>query len=577
MRRRTVLRYLALSGGAAAVPRPFLLRAQPSSVGRGVVSFNQCGYLPGSQKVASVQVENTADRTFQIISERTGVSLFESRLTPSTVDAASGDRVSLAEFSALSTPGSYRFVIQGTRSEPFIIRSDAYLNPLALSIRSFYGQRCGCAVDLGDGYHHALCHADGAYHSSSGVSGPFGNHGGWHDAGDYGRYIVNSSITCGTLLWAWELYSPMLSNLALHIPESGGKLPDYLAEVRWNLEWMLSLQDTDGGVWHKQTSEHFCGMIMPEEDRLTSYVIGTAGAPYKSTCATAGLSAVMAIAARCYSTYDADFSSRCLTAAKHGWAWAVAHPGVAFVNPPGITTGAYADAHCSDEILWASAELWRTTGDRQYEQAFLEGSKSLPPERVIAAPSWANVAPFAYWTYVLADRKPSAALRMRILAQTETAGQALLKQRRSSGYGNTLSETDYGWGSNSVAANQSLLLILAQHLQADGEKVEAAFANLHYLLGRNCFGVSWVTHLGSAPFVHPHHRPSVAGHLPGPWPGLLSGGPNANPSDPVGKSLPKQPPMRMWADDAAAYSLNEIAINWNAPLVFLLAAANSAA
>jgi hypothetical protein len=43
----------------------------------------------------------------------------------------------------------------------------------------------------------------------------------------------------------------------------------------------------------------------------------------------------------------------------------------------------------------------------------------------------------------------------------------------------------------------------------------------------------------------------------------------------IADALPKAPPMRMWLDDQRAYSLNEVAINWNAPLVFLLAAATS--
>jgi endoglucanase len=148
-------------------------------------------------------------------------------------------------------------------------------------MRAFYGQRCGCAVDLGGGYSHPACHRVGAYHPSSGRGGPLDNHGGWHDAGDYGRYVVNSGITTGTLLWAWELYPGALRNLKLAIPESGTKLPDYLAEIRWNLEWMLQMQDDDGGVWHKQTSEQFCEFIMPQADLFTSYVIGTGAAPFR--------------------------------------------------------------------------------------------------------------------------------------------------------------------------------------------------------------------------------------------------------------------------------------------------------
>lgn len=468
---------------------------------------------------------------------------------------------------------------RGRRSDRFLISRNIYIDALRLAMRAYYGQRCGCAVDLGDGYRHAACHLKAAYHRTSGREGSIANHGGWHDAGDYGRYIVNCGITCGTLLWAWELYPQVLGNLSLAIPESGGKTPDYLAEIRWNLEWVLSLQDADGGVWHKQTSEHFCSFILPEQDTLTSYIIGTGKAPYKSTCASADLAAVMAIAARCYGACDAVFAARCLAAAKRGWKWAVAHPNVPFTNPPGIGTGGYDDKHCNDAILWASAELWRTTGDREYELAFLSGADALPPETSVQAPSWPNVAPMAYWTYLLAERetnrKPFEAIKARILKSTSAAAQMLVDRHRSSGYGTTLAPADYIWGSNSVAANQSLLLLIANRFQPDPRYMEAALGNLHYLLGRNCFGVSWVTHVGTNPFQHPHHRPSAADDVAAPWPGLMSGGPNAKPGDQIARTLPKLAPMRMWIDDQSAYSMNEVAINWNAPLVFLLAAANS--
>jgi endoglucanase len=341
---------------------------------------------------------------------------------------------------------------------------------------------------------------------------------------------------------------------------------------------MLSMQDEDGGVWHKQTSEQFCAFVLPERDELTSYVIGTGETPYKSTAATADLAAVMAIAARCFAAYDATFSARCLGAAKRGWSWAVAHPGVTFTNPPGVATGEYGDPHCADEILWASAELWRTTGEQQYERAFQDGVAALPPENsIIEAPSWVHLPQMAHWTYALAERKVSEELRERVVKQTAKVAQGLVGRARVSGYGNTLAAKDYVWGSNSVAANQSLLLLVAHHFQPDRQFVEAALGNLHYLLGRNCFGVSWVTQVGTRPFEHPHHRPSGADGIPAPWPGLMSGGPNARPGDEAPHTLGNLPPMRMWMDDQRAYSLNEVAINWNAPLVFLLAGANALA
>lgn len=588
MNRRVALKYVGFSALAGAISESLTLTAAQSASQAAAggssasnnaafspAAFNQIGFLPDADKIATLLARDNADASFQIVPEIPTQPWFRGALAAPALDAASGDRVAVADFSPITTPGKYRLVAQGKTSEPFSIGGDIYRDPLRLAMRAYYGQRCGCVVDLGDGYRHPACHIAGAYHRSSGRGGPVANHGGWHDAGDYGRYIVNCGITCGTLLWAWELYPEVLRGLSLDIPESGGKLPDYLAEIRWNLDWMLSLQDADGGVWHKQTSEQFCAFILPQQDHLTSYIIGTGAPPFKNTTATADTAAVMAVAARCYGPYDPAFAARCLAAAKRGWNWAVAHPNVPFANPPGVGTGGYDDKHCNDSILWASAELWRTTGGAQYERAFLSGIEALPPETAIKAPSWPNVAPLAFWTYILSGRKTSEPVKARILGSTAMAAQALIHRRASSGYGTTLAPEDYIWGSNSVAANHSLLLLIADRFEANPRAVQAALGNLDYLLGRNCFGVSWVTQLGTNPFQHPHHRPSAADGIPAPWPGLLSGGPNARPGDQIAHTLPKLSPMRMWLDDQSAYSLNEVAINWNAPLVFLLAAANA--
>jgi len=544
-----------------------------------MIVLNQLGFRPGHAKRAAVVLESTTappadapELSFRVLDAATGASRSEGRLGTPALDPASGDVVASADFSTLKAPGTYYVEAGGKRSDPFRIGEDVYEPGLRLTMRAFYGQRCGCKVDLGGGYHHDACHADGAYHATSGRTGKLPNTGGWHDAGDYGRYVVNSGISTATLLWAWELYPGSLRNLKLDIPESSGPVPDFLAEIRWNLNWMLSMQDqSDGGVWHKQTSEAFCAFIMPEQDKLTSYVIGTGADPFKSTAATADLAAVAAIAARCFRPFDPAYADRCLTAARKAWSWAIANPKVTFRNPTGITTGDYGDRNCSDEIQWASAELFRTTGEPLYERAF---AADLPDNLAIDTPSWGSLAPFAYWTYCLSE-KGSPHLRPGLVEATVEAATLRILRATQNGYGNTLRLQEYRWGSNGSAGNDSLLLLLAHRLQANRAAVDAALANLHYMLGCNCFGVSWVTQLGLRPFQHPHHRPSAADHLPAPWPGMLSGGPNAGGGDAVANALPKQPPMKMWVDDTRAYSLNEIAINWNAPLVFLLAAANS--
>jgi len=579
MQRRTFIKISAIAGSAAAVPTALWLSSRWSAAEAATDSspivFNQLGYLPNATKLITLR---SPSATFTVRAVSSGAVVLQGKPSAVRDDSASGDRVQIADISAVRQPGMYVLETDAGKSAQFEIGNDVYRQALWLTMRGYYGQRCGCDVDLGNGYSHPACHLTAEFHKTSGKSGPCKNHGGWHDAGDYGRYIVNSGISTGTVLWAWEMFNGAVRKLDLKISESGGKLPDFLAEIRWNLDWMLSLQDADGGVWHKQTSENFCSFVMPQDDHLISYVIGTGSAPYKSTCATADLAAVAAIAARCYGPFDDAYAKTCLDAARRAYAWASKNPDVRFQNPQGIRTGEYGDGDCRDELLWAAAELWRTSGEEQYRQAFESGVADLRTGSGIRvkAPAWNDLSPLALWTYAMADRKgTSSELLAQIRESSAREAEALVQNSRQNGYGNTLSLADYTWGSNGVAGNQSLQLILADRLQKNDEYRQAAAENLHYLIGRNCWDLSWVTQLGTKAFQHPHHRPSGADNVAAPWPGLLSGGPNAHPADRVGWLLPKRPPMQMYKDDEAAYSMNEICINWNAPLVFLLSALNS--
>jgi endoglucanase len=331
------------------------------------------------------------------------------------------------------------------------------------------------------------------------------------------------------------------------------------------------MQDEDGGVFHKQTSERFCGFVMPEKDDLPSLVIGTGQAPYKSSCATADFAAVMAIAARVYAPFDAPFAETALDAAARGFAWVARHPAVLFANPDGITTGAYGDRDCSDEVLWAAAELWRTTRDAAYGRYFLDRyAAQLPQVNASAPPGWATVAPMALWAYVLGggDEAPARAIRDASIA----AADGIVARTAASGYRHGMQADDFVWGSNGVAANYGLQLLVAHAFRPDPRYRDAAADQLHYLLGRNTFSLSWVTQVGANPYRHPHHRPSGADANADPWPGLLSGGPNRRKQDSAMQKLPDLPPAKMFLDEQASYASNEVAINWNAPLVFLLAA-----
>jgi len=183
------------------------------------------------------------------------------------------------------------------------------------------------------------------------------------------------------------------------------------------------------------------------------------------------------------------------------------------------------------------------------------------------------VAPMGLWAYVLAARPDSdsralAAVREAVLG----AARKTVEHTRRNPYHISLGEGDFRWGSNGLVANYGMELLIANALSPDRANVEAALDNLHYLLGRNTFSISWVTQVGEHPFRHPHHRPSGANKNPEPWPGLLSGGPNADRQDSVLRALPAGlPPAKVYSDEQGSYASNEICINWQAMLVFLLA------
>ncbi len=531
-------------------------------------------------KMAFVLANNansTGPVSFRLHDATTGAVVFEGKLTAPFKDEASGDTLASADFSTFHRTGKYFVTVPGVgRSWSFRIAPDVYRPVYFVSMRAFYGQRCGTEVDLAPDfpeYKHGPCHLDGAYDKSTGKEGPHASAKGWHDAGDYGRYVVNSGISTGTLLWTWELFADSIRNVSLHIPESGHGAPDILSEVRWNLDWMLSVQDSDGGVFHKQTSSRFSGFIMPEKDKLTSLVVGTGSAPFKSSCATADLAAVSAIASRDFQPYDAGYSQQTLQAAERAWRWLEKYPNVTFRNPPGITTGEYGDAHCDDEHLWAAAELARTTHKEVYRKYFLEHySAFLDAIRPDTPPSWADVADLALWTYVLSGAHDEAVVQIR--ARSVAAAREIARRTASNAYRVSLLPKDFIWGSNGVAMNYSLQLLMANQFEPDPLFVAAAVDNLHYVLGRNTFSLSWVTHVGENAFQHPHHRPSGADGIDAPWPGLMSGGPNRGRQDQVMQRVVSldTPPARSYIDNMGAYACNEVAINWNAPLVFVLAA-----
>jgi len=555
-----------------AMPGLFMatILAVTVAAGAGVITVNQAGYQPGDIKIACV---SQAADSFYIVDQSDQRIVLEGLLQVRRLqDPSTGMDVYTADFSALTEPGRYAVRVPGVGSSyPFRIMEGVYRDLFAKSLRAFYFQRCGMELKVGLAlqYNHPACHLqDGYYHTSTGLSGQSKGTGGWHDAGDYGKYVVNGGITAGTLLLAYETFPARFSADTLKIPESGNGVPDLLDEVRYELEWFFLMQEADGGVHHKLTRTDFEAIIMPHKDTNKRYLMPV------SSAATANFTAVLARAGRIYRPFDPAFADSCTARAQRAWGWLEAHPDIqpagGFKNPQGVSTGEYGDGSDRDERLWAAAELWRTTRSQGCHDWYLSHYASL--NLFTSDLGWGSLAPLAHLTYLFdPDPRADQTVRTRLRQALHAYAGALLQQQAQNGFGYLLKPGEYNWGSTSRALNRALLLIMASESGTGSAWRQAALDQIHYMLGANPHNISFVTGVGTMSMKNPHHRPSWADNVPAPVPGLLSGGANQYLDDTILKAAftSSTPPALCWIDDANSYASNEIAINWNAPLVFL--------
>jgi endoglucanase len=534
------------------------------------IKVDQLGYRILEKKYAVIAMDK-ADY-FRVLKVSDNKEMFTDKLSGPVKDEDSGDTCYLADFSAFNKEGEYYIEVDRQfKSYPFTIGNNVYNKAFYKSMRAFYGQRCGTKVSGPDGFTHEACHtAPALYHASvgNGLSGTIDASGGWHDAGDYGRYMVNSGLSTATLLYFFERNKSKATALKLDFPYSNYKLPDMLEEIKYNLDWMLKMQAPNGGTYHKVTPLMFPGFIMAEKDNSQEYVFEV------TSCATADFAAVMAIAARVFKEYDASYSDKCLNASIKAWGFLAANPGIVpeggFKNPADTKTGQYGDTSDTDERLWAAIELFNTTGSDEFEK-FIEINTAAYDNMVDSASWWRELKSAALISYCYGTQPgKSMALDAKIRLDLKRHADILLGRIKDSSYKTTMLKSDYIWGSNNILLNYSINLIAASELCKEPSYLSAAQEALHYVFGRNPFNMSYVTGLGSFYCMNIHHRPSAADGREEPWPGLLAGGPNFQRNDKILQSMPfDTPPMKCYEDNIQSYASNEVAINWNAPLVYV--------
>jgi endoglucanase len=534
------------------------------------IFINQAGYKTNLPKIFYT---NLFSNSFDIVEVETGNIFFTGSLQlVNNNDPATGMPIRKGDFTSLSRTGNYFIRVNSSdTSFHFMINENVYNDLYFKSLKAFYFQRCGSQLFFTHAgqYQRNSCHtADGFFHSSTGQSGFKFSRGGWHDAGDYGKYIVNAGISAATLLMAYEYFPAFFVADNLNIPESNNAIPDILDEVKYEIQWFLTMQDSDGAVYFKLTKEQFESFVMPSQDSGIRYIY------QKSSTATANFAAVMARFYRVYKNYDSSFANLCLNSALNAWNWlsnqnSIVPPG-GFHNPPGTATGEYGDNNDTDERFWAAAELFEATGEQSFKD-YYDFNYNIGG-LINSTMNWQNVRTLAHITYLFSNQ-PTAdpIIKAQLLSSLNSYCSGLTTRSNTNGFGVTINPGEYYWGSNSQILNNAILLILAYNRNNNVSYLNTALQQLNYALGNNAHNFSFVTGVGKKYPLHPHHRPSEADGITEPIPGMIVGGPNQYLNDPVLQQYFNQntPPALCYIDNVGSYASNEIAINWNAPLVFV--------
>ncbi|PKQ46878.1 glycoside hydrolase family 9 protein [Confluentibacter flavum] len=514
------------------------------------IHFNSLGFLPNHKKTVTISQKSDV---FNILDLKGNV-VFSGKTTGPYSQEDINQTVWKADFSEFTKTGDYVIEAVGVgRSNAFKIADDVFNFAAKTSMRGFYLWRCGMEVNgdfNGTHFYQDTCHLEDGFDDYIGnPNSQRDGTGGWHDAGDYGKYTVNAGITVGVLFMAWDHYQPQIEKLQLDLPDTAPGLPDFLKELKWETDWILKMQYPDGSgkVSHKLTRVNFSDFIMADKDEEKRYFTEW------SSAATADFVAMMAMAARYFEPYDAAYAKKCLDAAWVSYRFLQEHPEEKRFVQGDFKTGGY-QTRDNDDKLWAAAELWETTGDKTCLDDF-EKRAALMDYKIEENWDWGNVSNLGMFTYALSKRKDKSPEIDTLIKNniTENA-DALVEKGKTDVYSRALAGT-YFWGCNGTVARQTMNLQIANKMQPKKEYIETAIGIIDHIFGKNVYNRSFVTGLGINPPMHPHDRRSGADGIEAPWPGYLVGGGHK---------------ATDWIDDQESYSHNEIAINWQGALVYAL-------
>jgi endoglucanase len=552
------------------------------------VRVNMVAYLPKGPKNATVVTDATTALPWQL-KDAGGKVVASGESAPRGVDASSGQNVQSIDFGSYTKAGTgYTLTADGETSRPFDIGGTAYEALRGDALKFYYPQRSGIAIldGLRPGYARPAGHVgvapnqgDTAVPCQTGVCDySLDVSGGWYDAGDQGKYVVNGGISVAQLMSEFERTKNAATarphaDGALEIPESGNGVPDILDEARWEQEFLLKMQVPDGMPFagmahHKIHDQNWTGLpLLPHLDPQKRELHPV------STAATLNLAATAAQAARLYAPYDPAFAARNLTAARKAWAAAKANPAKLASPSDGTGGGTYDDADVSDEFYWAAAELYITTGEKEFKDYVLASPQHTADIWGPRGFDWGHVAQLGRLD--LATVPNALPGRDQVRQSVVQGAEKYLATLTGHPYGVPYDPPTYDWGSNNLVLNNMVVMAAAYDITGTLKYRNGVLQGIDYILGRNALNQSYVTGYGEVASHNQHSRwysHQLDSTLPNPPKGTLAGGPNSGVQDPVAaEKLKDCKPQFCYIDDINSWATNELTINWNSPLAWVSA------
>lgn len=446
-------------------------------------------------------------------------------------------------FKDLETDGEYYIKSEfGYYSKNFTI-NDSYNELLEGVLEAIYVQRCGHDTEgvLG----HPACHTAPSKVFSYTKEEYIDTTGGWHDAGDYGKYGVVENKVIADLLFSY-----------LYGVNKDEKLID---EIKFGLDYVLKLQNEYGGVYNKVVSKNFADFVSPELDEQETYLLSL------WTSVTASFAGITGLAYEAFKNDDKELADKCLNAHNKAIDYLLNNQNPSNPkNPDEFNVGTYYVENETDERLFAYSVAYKLTRDNKYKEL----CKSLLDTGVDSDNMVANCRTYAY-IVLLDSLEYNSKEYVQVKERLKSDCDAICDGVSSNVY--AYPYTAYAWGSNQHVCEGINKLLLASRYFKDERYVVKASEMIDYILGLNVLDMSFIWGYG---YKYPQSIHSRLAYAKGQKmiKGAMCNGVDQLLSDgEIGKYFDDNSPIgTRFVDNSNSYSNVEPAINYNSALYLSL-------